>query len=42
MNKILSKWFYPKVDYKFLSDIKKIIDSNFVNEGPYSKKFEKL
>ena len=41
MNKILSKWFYPKINYKFLNDIKKIVDSNFVNEGPFSKKFEK-
>ena len=41
MNKILSKWFYPKINNKFLDDIKKIIDSNFVNEGPFSKKFEK-
>ena len=41
MNNILSKWFYPKIDNKFLKDIKKIINSNFVNEGPYSKRFEK-
>ena len=41
MSSILSKWFYPKIDNKFLKDIKKIINSNFVNEGPYCKRFEK-
>ena len=41
MKKILSTWFYPKIDKKFFHYIEKIIKSNFVNEGPYSKEFQK-
>ncbi len=41
MSKVLSRWFYPKIDKQYINEVKKIIDSNFVNEGPYSKKFEK-
>ena len=40
MSKVLSRWFYPKIDKQYIDEVKKIIDSNFVNEGPYSKKFE--
>ena len=41
MKNVIDKWFYPKINYNFFKDVKKIIKSNFVNEGPYSKIFEK-
>ena len=41
MKNVIEKWFYPKINYNFFKDVKKIIKSNFVNEGPYSKIFEK-
>ena len=32
MNNILSKWFYPKIDNKFIKDIKKIINSKQIDK----------
>lgn len=38
----LKSWFYPKIPKISLRYLKKVIQTNFINEGPYAKKFEKL
>lgn len=40
MNNLLNKWFYPKINTSSSKNIKKIIKSSYVNEGPYGKEFE--
>lgn len=40
MSNKLSRWFYPKINKSVIKDIKKIIDSSYVNEGPYARKLE--
>jgi perosamine synthetase len=43
MKNSLQSWFHPKVEKESLRLIKEVIDSNFINDGPLSKKFsEKL
>lgn len=40
MSNKLSRWFYPKINKSVIKDIKKIIDSSYVNEGPFARKLE--